>query len=85
MPFFIYMRTLIAGKPRRVTGSIHLDLFDIYKTQFFGSRNYILPQDLVGFLPADKIDNAFEMLDVDGDGKVSLQDIRDAVLQLYKV
>lgn len=51
----------------------------------FSCRNYILPQDLIGFLPADKVDNAFEMLDMDGDGKVSLQDIRDAVLQLYKV
>ena len=48
-------------------------------------RTYILPQDLVGFLPAEKVDHAFEMLDVDGDGKVSLQDIRDAVIQIYKV
>ena len=57
----------------------------VYKSKRFAYRNYILPQDLIGFLPADKVDNAFEMLDVDGDGKVSLQDIRDAVLQLYKV
>ena len=48
-------------------------------------RNYILPQDLVSFLPADKIDHAFETLDMDGDGRVSLQDIRDAVVQIYKV
>lgn len=48
-------------------------------------RNYILQEDLDFFLPAHKAAKAFEVLDIDQDGKVSLHDIRDAILQIYKV
>ena len=48
-------------------------------------RNYILVDDLEYFLPRAKAVKAFEMLDVDCDGQVSLHDIRDAVLQIYRV
>ena len=41
--------------------------------------------DLEYFLSAPKAAKAFEVLDVDGDGKVSLHDIRDAVLNVYRV
>lgn len=48
-------------------------------------RNYVLPEDLDYFLPAEKAAKAFELLDVDSDGRVTLHDIRDAVLNVYKV
>ena len=48
-------------------------------------RNHILVEDLEHFLPRHKAVKAFEMLDVDCDGQVSLHDIRDAVLQIYRV
>ncbi|KAK9815600.1 hypothetical protein WJX72_006571 [[Myrmecia] bisecta] len=47
-------------------------------------RNYIMPEDLEHFLPPKKAQQAFEMLDIDGDGQVSLHDIRDAVIQIYQ-
>ncbi|KAK9823582.1 hypothetical protein WJX72_003976 [[Myrmecia] bisecta] len=47
-------------------------------------RNYIVFEDLVYFLPAEKAAQALKVLDVDGDGKISLPDIRDAVIQIYK-
>ena len=34
-------------------------------------RNYIIKEDLEHFLPVKKADKAFEMLDVDDDGKVN--------------
>ena len=45
----------------------------------------MLPEDLEYFLPTQKAAKAFEMLDVDADGKVTLHDIRDAVLNVYRV
>ena len=48
-------------------------------------RNYILVDDLEFFMPRVKAQKAFEMLDVDCDGQVSLHDIRDAVLNIYRV
>lgn len=47
-------------------------------------RNYILQEDLEYFLPPHKAAKAFELLDKDQDGRVSLHDIRDAILQMYK-
>ena len=48
-------------------------------------RNYIVQEDLDYFLPPHKAARAFEILDRDQDGRVSLHDIRDAILQIYKV
>lgn len=48
-------------------------------------RNYILQEDIEYFLPPKKAAKAFELLDKDQDGRVSLHDIRDAILQIYKV
>lgn len=48
------------------------------------SRNEILLEDLEWFLPKDKAAAAMKVLDVDGDGKVSLTDIRDAVVSIYR-
>lgn len=50
-----------------------------------GCRNYVLPEDLEYFLPAHKAAKAFDLLDVDSDGRVTLHDIRDAVLNVYSV
>jgi hypothetical protein len=41
-------------------------------------------EDLEWFLPVDKAAAAMKVLDVDGDGKVSLSDIRDAVVGIYR-
>lgn len=40
--------------------------------------------DLYWFLPEDKAKAAFPVLDVDGDGKVTMADMRDAVVSIYK-
>ncbi|KAL3133145.1 hypothetical protein ABBQ38_007040 [Trebouxia sp. C0009 RCD-2024] len=47
-------------------------------------RNFIVPMDLEFFMPPEKIPHALKVLDVDGDGKISLTDMRDAVIQIYK-
>ena len=39
--------------------------------------------DLEQLLPKEKAAKALKVLDVDGDGKVSLHDMRDAVIQIY--
>ena len=44
----------------------------------------MLLEDLCCFLPADKAQAAFSLLDIDGDGKISLDDMRDAVISIYK-
>lgn len=41
-----------------------------------------MPMDLEFFMPPEKIPQALKVLDVDGDGKVSLSDMRDAVIQV---
>ena len=45
-------------------------------------RNYIVPMDLEFFMPPEKIPQALKVLDVDNDGKISLSDMRDAVIQV---
>ena len=41
-----------------------------------------MPMDLEFFMPPEKIPQALKALDVDGDGKISLADMRDAVIQV---
>ena len=41
-----------------------------------------MPMDLEFFMPPEKIAQALKVLDVDGDGKISLADMRDAVIQV---
>lgn len=48
-------------------------------------RDHITLEDLKHFLPTEKAVAALKVLDADADGKVSLHDMRDAVLQIYKV
>ena len=48
-------------------------------------RAYILPEDLEHFLEPEKAQQAFDILDVDGDGQVTLHNIRDAVVTIYQV
>jgi len=43
---------------------------DFSTLKLLQSRNYIIKEDLEHFLPAKKAAKAFEMLDVDSDGKV---------------
>lgn len=47
-------------------------------------RNYIVFEDLLHFLPADKALAAIKVLDGDNDGKVYPAEMRDAVLNIYK-
>ena len=44
----------------------------------------MLLEDLQWFLPGDKAKAALAVLDVDGDGQVSMQDMRDAVVSIYR-
>ncbi|KAL0029403.1 hypothetical protein WJX77_004930 [Trebouxia sp. C0004] len=48
------------------------------------NRTYILPEDLEHFLEPGKAQQAFDILDVDGDGQVTLHNIRDAVVNVYQ-
>lgn len=48
-------------------------------------RTFILPEDLEHFLEPEKAQQAFDILDVDGDGQVTLHNIRDAVVTIYQV
>ena len=47
-------------------------------------RDHITTEDLLCFLPPEKAANALSVLDIDGDGKISLTDMRDAVVSIYK-
>ncbi|EIE26550.1 hypothetical protein COCSUDRAFT_39616 [Coccomyxa subellipsoidea C-169] len=47
-------------------------------------REFVLLEDLCCFLPEDKARAALSTLDCDGDGKISLDDMRDAVISIYK-
>lgn len=42
-----------------------------------------MPMDLEFFMPPEKIPQALKVLDVDNDGKISLPDMRDAVIQVH--
>lgn len=46
-------------------------------------RNYIVFEDLLGFLPADQALAALKVLDHDSDGKISPCDVREAVTGIY--
>ena len=48
------------------------------------ARNYILPADLEDFLPPSRAAQAFEVLDLDGDGQLTLPELRDAVTKILK-
>lgn len=48
------------------------------------TRNHIIMEDLEAFLSPEKAQEAFDMLDNNGDGKLVLADIRDAVIKIYK-
>ncbi|KAK9845183.1 hypothetical protein WJX84_001954 [Apatococcus fuscideae] len=50
----------------------------------FFHRNFILQEDIEHFLPPDAAKLCFDSLDMDGDGKVSLHDMREAVLKIYQ-
>lgn len=41
-------------------------------------------EDLEAFLTPEQAKEAFDMLDNNGDGKLVLADIRDAVIKIYK-
>ena len=47
-------------------------------------RNHIILEDLEAFLNPEQAVEAFAMLDNNGDGKLVLADIRDAVIKIYK-
>ena len=45
----------------------------------------ILAEDLEHFLEAEKAQQAFDILDEDRDGQVTLHNIRDAFISIYQV
>ena len=49
-------------------------------------RNYLLPEDLEQFYGDPKeAQEAFELLDISGDGQITLKEIRDVIVNMYKV
>jgi Ca2+-binding EF-hand superfamily protein len=46
------------------------------------NRSYVTQSDLEDFLPSVKAAEALKVLDMDRDGHVSLEDMRDCVLQV---
>ena len=59
-------------------------LYPLMAQAYAGCRDHISVQDLEWFLPPTKAANALSVLDIDGDGKISLSDMRDAVVSIYK-
>ena len=52
----------------------------------FFDRTYILPEDLEHFYMTPKeAQEAFEMLDISGDGQITLAEIRDSIVTIYRV
>lgn len=47
-------------------------------------RNYVTLEDLQPFLPARKAEEAFAMLDRNGDGQVTLMELRTAIQEVLK-
>ena len=60
------------------------DSLDLSDVSLAWCREVVLLEDLCCFLPAVKAQAAFTLFDVDGDGKISLDDMRDAVISIYK-
>ncbi|KAK9863795.1 hypothetical protein WJX84_010731 [Apatococcus fuscideae] len=51
----------------------------------FFDRTYILPEDLEHFYMTPKeAREAFEMLDISGDGQITLAEIRDSIVSIYR-
>ena len=48
------------------------------------SRDYISREDLQFFLEGEAVARAMRVLDTDCDGKVSLAEMRDAVIAIYR-
>ena len=48
------------------------------------SREHLVRSDLEHFLPEKDVDNAFKMLDCDGDGRPTWNECRDAVVEVFK-
>jgi Ca2+-binding EF-hand superfamily protein len=44
----------------------------------------VLLEDLEYFLPEDRARAALAVLDTDGDGRISMSDMRDAVVSIYR-
>ena len=59
-----------------------MDMSRLLDQVMMSCRNFIVPMDLEFFMPPEKIPQALKALDVDGDGKISLADMRDAVIQV---
>ena len=47
-------------------------------------RKYILQSDLEGFLSKRRAAEAFHILDRDGDGQVSLAELRSSITEIFK-
>ena len=50
-----------------------------------GNRNYLTQNDLERFLTPEEAAEAFTMLDVDQDGRVTLREMRSTIVSIYKV
>lgn len=48
------------------------------------SRDYISSEDLDFFLEGESAKRAMRVLDTDGDGRISLAEMRDAVIAIYR-
>lgn len=55
-----------------------------FEGRLTASRNYVTLEDLRHFLPAVKAEAALKVMDANADGRISLQDMRDAVTLIYK-
>ncbi|KAK9840563.1 hypothetical protein WJX81_001411 [Elliptochloris bilobata] len=47
-------------------------------------RNHIEREDLEAFLPADQAAEAFAMLDKDGNGQLTLSEVREAIVNIFR-
>ena len=75
------LQNLHAGRDDSAVGKLWL----MTKRGVLVCRTYILAEDLEHFLEPEKAQQAFDILDVDGDGQVTLHNIRDAVVSIYQV
>ena len=53
-------------------------------TKEYASRDYISSEDLDFFLEGESAKRAMRVLDTDGDGRISLAEMRDAVIAIYR-
>lgn len=72
-----------AGTTNTETDAKHTGLYIFWNMCVRADREYLIQEDLRQHVPASEVDEAFAMLDLNGNGRVTLEEIVGAVQHIY--